>query len=132
LLLLSLLVCTANPSLAQEKSTRTLASGKASSLEDSVESGIAAQEPIPLTLIDAIHRGLKSNLAVISGDLDARIAEAEKLRDLSDLLPKVNGQLSSMSQQVNLAAYGFTGFAGISQVIGLSLSSMPAQRYRSR
>jgi outer membrane protein TolC len=118
LLLLSLLVCTANPSLAQEKSTRTLASGKASSLEDSVESGIAAQEPIPLTLIDAIHRGLKSNLAVISGDLDARIAEAEKLRDLSDLLPKVNGQLSSMSQQVNLAAYGFTGFAGISQVIG--------------
>ena len=101
LLLLSLLVFIAIPSFAQEKHSRTLATGKAGSLEDSVESGIAVPETIPLSLIDAIHRGLKANLAVISGDLDAQIAEAERLRDLSDLLPKINGQLSSMSQQVN-------------------------------
>jgi len=113
-LLLSLLAFTADLSFAQEKRT----SGNGSLVNDSVESGTVLPEAIPLTLIDAIHRGLKANLAVISGEQDSRIAEADRLRDRSELFPKINGQLSTMSQQVNLAAYGFTGFPGISQVIG--------------
>lgn len=85
---------------------------------DSVESGTATNGTIPLTLMDAIHRGLKSNLAVINGDLDSRIATAIRLRDLAELLPKIDGKLSAAQEQVNLAAFGFSGFPGIHPVIG--------------
>ena len=30
----------------------------------------------------------------------------QRLRDLSDLLPRVNGQVSAINQQINLAAFG--------------------------
>src|SRR5436305_11909278 len=50
--------------------------------------------------------------------MDSRTAEASRLRDLSELLPKINGQVSAVQQQVNLAAFGFAGFAGLPQIIG--------------
>lgn len=105
--------------LAQDKGSRNSPAPRPGvSLTESVESGTASSEAIPLTILDAIHRGLKSNLAVVSGDLDSRIAAAKRLRDLSDLLPKIDGRLSAASQQVNLAAFGFSGFPGIRPVIG--------------
>lgn len=85
---------------------------------DSVETGTPQAEPIRLGLLDAIQRGLRNNLAVISGNNDARIAEATRMRDLAELLPKVTGQVAAMQEQVNLAAFGFGGFPGIGQVNG--------------
>jgi outer membrane protein TolC len=119
LTLLLLLILPVNAAFAQEKRSRSgPSSGQSVSLGESVQSGTISPDPIPLTIIDAIHRGLKNNLAVITGSLDLKNAEALRLRDRSDLLPKINGQISAVQQQVNLAAFGFTGFPGISQVIG--------------
>jgi outer membrane protein TolC len=103
---------------AQETQSRTLPSAPMASTRESVQTGVVSPEPIPLKLVDAIHRGLKSNLAVITGDLDSRRAEAARLRDLSELRPKIDGRVSALSQQVNLAAFGFAGFSGVPQVIG--------------
>jgi outer membrane protein TolC len=87
-------------------------------LSDSVAAGTVSPEPIPLTIADAIQRGLKANLAVISGIYDSKSAEAIRLRDQSELIPKINGYVTGTQQQVNLAAFGFTGISGISPVIG--------------
>ncbi len=103
----------------QEKNSRTLPMMTGgNSLRDSVATGTVTSEPIPLGLLDAVHRGLKNNLAVITGNLDSRIAEAARLKDLAELRPKIDGHLSAAQQQVNLAAFGFTGFPGVPQVIG--------------
>jgi len=103
---------------AQETSSRTLAASPKVSTRESVQAGAASSEPISLKLIDAIHRGLKSNLAVITGNLASRNAEATRLSDLNELRPKIDGRVSAVSQQVNLAAFGFAGFPGVPQVIG--------------
>jgi outer membrane protein TolC len=87
-------------------------------VSDSVVSETATPNPIPLTIADAIQRGLKTNMAVISGTYDSKNAESIRQRDQSDLLPKINGYVTGTQQQVNLAAFGFTGISGISPVIG--------------
>jgi outer membrane protein TolC len=112
---LFVLLLTANAVFAQESRSRSSSSGV---LGESVQSGTVSPEPIPLTMLDAIHRGLKANMAVITGNFDLRTAESSRLREQSELLPKINGQLGTSQQQVNLAAFGFTGFAGVPQVIG--------------
>jgi len=113
---LLILFLAVNTAVAQESRSRSQSSSGV--LGESVPSGAVSQEPIPLTMIDAIHRGLKSNMAVITGSFDLRTAEASRLREKSELLPTINGQLGTSQQQVNLAAFGFTGFAGVPQVIG--------------
>jgi len=114
-LLISLLL-PGNAVFAQE--TRSRSQPASNTLNDSVVSGPVSAEPIPLTIIDAIHRGLKANLAVISGSYDSKNAEAIRIRDQSELTPKINGYVTAVQQQVNLAAFGFTGISGISPVIG--------------
>jgi len=110
------LILTANAVFAQESRSRSQSSSGV--LGESVQTGTVSPEPIPLTMIDAIHRGLKANMAVITGNFDLRTAQASRLREQSELLPTINGQLGTSQQQVNLAAFGFTGFAGVPQVIG--------------
>lgn len=73
---------------------------------------------LALTLSDALDRGLKYNLGVVLGQQGTRTAEAARLRALSALLPNVNIRVSELSQQINLAALGFTGFPGIPQILG--------------
>ena len=114
-LLISLLL-PGNAVFAQE--TRSRSQPASNTLNDSVVSGPVSAEPIPLTIIDAIHRGLKANLAVISGSYDSKNAEAIRIRDQAELTPKINGYVTAVQQQVNLAAFGFTGISGISPVIG--------------
>jgi len=114
LTLLILLLLPGNAAFAQESRSQS-ASGP---LSDSVVSGTVSPEPIPLTIIDAIHRGLKANMAIVSGSYDSKSAEAIRLRDQSELTPKINGYVTAVQQQVNLAAFGFTGISGISPVIG--------------
>jgi len=105
-----------NSAFAQDSRSRSQSASV--SLNDSVESGTVSPEPIQLTIIDAIHRGLKSNMGVISGSYDSKSAEAVRIRDQSELTPRINGYVTAIQQQVNLAAFGFTGISGISPVIG--------------
>src|SRR5690349_2927448 len=85
---------------------------------ESVTDGQASPQPIALTLKDAIDRGLKNNLAVITGSTEERVAAAERLRDLSELLPRINGRFTATQEQTNLAAFGFSGIPGLPQIIG--------------
>ena len=73
----------------------------------SVPQGTASATPIALTLGDAINRGIRANLGLLTNEQSSREIRAERLRALSALLPSVNGQLSMTEQQLNLQALGF-------------------------
>jgi outer membrane protein TolC len=73
----------------------------------SVPQGQASATPIPLSLADAITRGLKANLGLLTTQEASRQARAERVRALSALLPRVTGQINAVEQQLNLQALGF-------------------------
>lgn len=75
--------------------------------QGSVPQGTASDTAIPLTLAEAVDRGLKTNLGLLTSQQSSREVRAERYRALSGLLPKVTGQLSMTEQQVNLQALGF-------------------------
>lgn len=77
------------------------------SYQGSVPQGTASAVQIPLSLGDAINRGLKANLGLLTSQQSSREVRAERLRALSGLLPNVNGELSMTEQQLNLQALGF-------------------------
>ena len=86
------------------------------------QGSVAEEKPtpgvLPLTMKDALDRGLKYNLGIILGGQGERSAAAARLRALSDLLPKVNARTAENIQQINLAAFGFPVPAGSPAVIG--------------
>ncbi|HLX45032.1 MAG TPA: TolC family protein [Bryobacteraceae bacterium] len=94
-----------------------LASFQAADFQGSVPSGQASATPIALSLQDAIDRGLKTNLGLLVRDTASRVAQAERIRTLSSLLPNVQGTISGTEQQIDLASFGFK-FSGIPSVIG--------------
>jgi outer membrane protein TolC len=84
----------------------------------SVTQGNAAPGTVSLSIADAIDRALKYNLGSVIAEQDSRISAAERLRDLSELLPKINVTVSETYQQIDLAAFGFTSFPGVATVVG--------------
>jgi outer membrane protein TolC len=66
-----------------------------------------ASSPLALSLEDAIHRGLRTNLGLLTSQQSDRQTVAQRLNALSGLLPKVTGQLAIIEQQINLQALGF-------------------------
>jgi hypothetical protein len=65
-----------------------------------------AQQPLRLTLKDAIQRGLKANFSVLSSASRFREAAGTGERRFSNLLPKSYFQTSWALQKINLAALG--------------------------
>ncbi len=85
------------------------------SFQGSVPEGQASSTPIALSLGDAINRGLRANLGLLTNEQSSREIRAQRLRALSALLPQVTGQVSATEQQINLQAVGFLfSFPGIS------------------
>ena len=84
----------------------------------SVTQGNAVPGTISLSITDAIDRALKYNLGSAIAEQDSRVAAAERLRSLSELLPKINATVSETYQQIDLAAFGFTSFPGVPSVVG--------------
>jgi outer membrane protein TolC len=84
----------------------------------SVTSGKVDPNPLNLTLIDAIDRGLKYNLGLVLSQQGNNTAAAERLRSFSNLLPNISARIADSSQQINLAAYGFPVSPGQSPIIG--------------
>jgi outer membrane protein TolC len=60
-----------------------------------------------LSLNDAINRGLRNNLGLLTNQESSNETRAQRLRALSGLLPSVNGQIGEVVQQLNLQAVGF-------------------------
>jgi outer membrane protein TolC len=77
------------------------------SFQGSVASGTATPTALSLSLADAIDRGLKTNLGLLTSEQSSEEVRAQHYRALSALLPQVNGDLSMTEQQLNLATFGF-------------------------
>lgn len=83
-----------------------------------VTQGAATAGELPLSLDEAIQRGLKNNLGTLVNAQERRRSEAERLKSLADLLPNLSVRTQASEQQVNLAAFGFSNFPGIAPIIG--------------
>ena len=75
-------------------------------------SGSVPTQPVagvlPVSLQDAIDRGLKQNLGVLISSSDIGTARGQRWQELSALLPHVNVTPYADVSQVNLAEFGFT------------------------
>jgi outer membrane protein TolC len=68
---------------------------------------------MPLSLQEAIDRGLKQNLGLLLSNTNIRSAGGQRWEQLSALLPHVTAAPSVVDSQVSLAELGLTSFAGI-------------------
>jgi outer membrane protein TolC len=68
---------------------------------------------LPLSLSDAIDRGLKQNLGLLLSNADVRVARGERWEQLSALLPHVTAAPYADASKINLAELGLTSFAGV-------------------
>ena len=84
----------------------------------SVPSGPATAEVLPLSLSDAIDRGLKYNLGLLLDQQESRIAEGERIITRSFMRPNISAYVSDAGQQLSLKAFGFSSFPGVAPVVG--------------
>ena len=119
-LLSGVLICGAAMSLAQTESTPGSSSpgqaiphtGGVSPFAGSVPAKLAPGV-IPLSLQDAINRGLKQNLGLLLSHADIGSARGQRWEQLSALLPHVTAAPYVDASKINLAELGLTSFAGI-------------------
>lgn len=64
---------------------------------------------LPISLEDAIHRGLKQNLGLLLSSEDVGSARGTRWQQLSALLPNITTTSYVDRSQVNLAEFGFSG-----------------------
>ena len=119
-LLVGILLCGATTSLAQ---TETIPSSStpgeaipgtlgvspfASSVPAKLVPGV-----MPLSLQEAIDRGLKKNLGLLLSNADIRSARGERWEQLSALLPQVTATPYAAASEINLAELGFSSLSGV-------------------
>jgi outer membrane protein TolC len=83
----------------------------------STPTGEATAAPLSLSLDDAIARGLKTNLGLLTRENSSVSARVDRLQLLAELLPTVTGGVSMSEQQVSLSTFGFH-FPGVPTIIG--------------
>jgi outer membrane protein TolC len=83
-----------------------------------VPTGTATTGVLPLSLSDALARGLAHNLGALLSEQGTRAAYGARLGALSALLPTVAGGLTQAQERINLEAYGFPVPPGTSPIIG--------------
>lgn len=88
-----------------------------STFQGSIPVGQANDQILDLTLDDAIQRGLRNNLGVILSGQQSASARAERLAQLQNLLPTVDGYIREADMQVNLAAQGLR-FPNFPTIVG--------------
>lgn len=67
----------------------------------------ATPGPIPLSLDDAIDRGMQRNLQLLLARQNQRLVHGQVLTVANNLLPSVTAEVYTRAQQINLAAMGF-------------------------
>ena len=72
---------------------------------------------IPLTVMDAIDRGLKYNLGLYTSQTTQQSVQAARLQALANLLPNLAAQATTTEQQINLATFGIT-VPGFPTIVG--------------
>jgi outer membrane protein TolC len=108
------------PTYSSAPSSMTESTGTGSSRNPflgSVPSGKATAEVIPISFADAIQRGLRQNLGVLLASDSTLSARGQRWKELSALLPNVNGTISETVQQTSLGALGLR-IPGLPRVVG--------------
>ena len=72
----------------------------------SIAQGTATTEELPVSLTEAIDRGLRYNLGSLLSDQNARATRGARLVALSRLLPNVNARISESSQHGDYGVLG--------------------------
>ncbi len=91
--------------------------------QGSVPSAQTPGAPLPLSLDDAVRRGLQSNLGTVALQNLIHQAEGIEKSQRANLLPQISGGLTFSEQQTDLAALGFGSIhtaaaAGFPTVLG--------------
>lgn len=87
------------------------------SFSGSVPAGQASASPIILSLRDAIQRGLKYNLGILTNQDALDVTAAERRRTLSTLLPNLSVGATQNSAQNSLVAFGLN-VPGFPKIVG--------------
>jgi outer membrane protein TolC len=97
----------ASPLNVPQSLDQLLSSGNQSPFSGSVPSDKLKPGVVDLSVDDAINRGLRYNLGIVlSGQATAQ-AKAARLKELSNILPQINGSLRESESKANLQAEGF-------------------------
>ncbi len=116
-LLAGVLLCLAARSFAQTEATPSSpgqsipGTGGVSSFAGSVPAKLVPGV-LPLSLLEAIDRGLKQNLGLLLSHADIRSAGGQRWEALSTLLPHVTATPYVAETKVNIDELGFAGLAG--------------------
>jgi outer membrane protein TolC len=78
-----------------------------------VPKGDPTGSALPLTLKDAIARGLQANLGLLVAQEGVTAARGTRWESLSGLLPDVSARVGEARRKMSLAEFGFTSFPGI-------------------
>ena len=89
-----------------------------SALSGGVPKGQATAGVLPLSLTDAIARGLEQNLGVILSEQSARSANGTRWQALSGMLPTAALTVGEAREKINLEEYGFPVSPGESPILG--------------
>ena len=73
----------------------------------SVPSGELSAQPLQISFLEAIDRGLKQNLGLLLSADNNLSARGERWKELSNLLPNIDVKSQENVQQTSLAALGF-------------------------
>ncbi|MGH9355536.1 MAG: TolC family protein, partial [Terriglobia bacterium] len=85
----------------------------------SVPAGKATSGILPLSLRDAVERGLRYNLGLLLDEQSTLAERGARWQALSKLLPHVTTGTTENRQQINLQALGFPGgFPGVPSIVG--------------
>src|SRR6202041_590549 len=119
-LLAGVLICAAAMSLAQNEAAPGSSAPGQAIPGTGGSSPFASSVPVklvpgvvPLSLQEAIERGLKQNLGLLLSTTDVRSARGQRWEQLSALLPHVTAAPYVADAEINLAELGFASVPGI-------------------
>jgi outer membrane protein TolC len=106
-----------------------LSQGNESPFSGSVPSAKLQPGVMDLSVEDAINRGLKFNLGIVLSGQATEQAKADRLKELSNLMPQFNASLRETEMKISLQAEGFSGslLPGIPLPAGLRVSNSDAR-----
>ena len=84
----------------------------------SVPAGTTTRGVLPLSLKDAIDRGLKQNLGLLLTGEGIPSARGQRWKDLSELLPNLTASTSESAEQINLRTQTGVSLPGIPTIVG--------------
>ena len=118
----------ASPLSVPQSLDQLLSEGNQSPFSGSVPSAKLTPGVLELGVEEAIDRGLKYNLGIVLSGQATIQAKAARLKELSNILPQLNGSMRESAIKVNLAAQGLnTNLLGVPIPPALHFSNSEAR-----